>query len=107
MTRYELHREAEGDLYAAAGFYEDHVPGLGLDFLSEFEDAMSKILERPLANPLWPDVSRQLGIRRKLLDRFPYGLPYLHIGERVIVLAVAHLSREPRYWLSRGREYFR
>ena len=106
MTQYELHREAEGDLYAAAAFYDDHIPGLGLDFLNEFEAAVDMILEHPLANQLWPDIPPDLGIRRKLLHRFPYGLPYMRVDDRILVLAVAHLSRDPGYWLSRAREYF-
>jgi len=52
-----------------------------------------------------PDLPSELGIRRKLLRRFLYGLPFMLLGDRVIVLAVAHLSREPTFWLSRARDY--
>ena len=75
MTNYELHREAEGDLYVAATFYDDRLPGLGIDFLDRFERAVEEILEYPLACPLWPDIPPDFMIRRKLLVRFPYGLP--------------------------------
>lgn len=92
MTAFELHPEAEDDLYGGAAFYEDRVPGLGLDFLSEVEHAIDGICERPLAYPLWPDVPPEVGIRRKLLRRFPYGLPFMFLGDRVIILAVAHLN---------------
>ncbi len=105
MITYDLHREAGGELYAAAARYEDSVPGLGLDFLDEVERAMIWVSEHPPASQLWPDVPRELDIRRKLLDRFPFGLPYLQLSDRIVFLAVAHLSREPAYWLSRARDY--
>jgi plasmid stabilization system protein ParE len=103
VIAFELHPEAEADLDGGAAFYEDRVPGLGLDFLHEVEHAIDQICDRPLAHPLWPDVPTELGVRRKLLRRFPYGLPFMLLRDRVIILAVAHLSREPAFWLSRAR----
>ena len=73
MIRYDLHREAEGELFAAAARYEHLVAGLGLDFLDEVERAMVWVCEHPQASQLWPDARTELGIRRKLLDRFPSG----------------------------------
>lgn len=104
MITFDLHREAEGELYAAAR-YDDRVPGLGMDFLDEVERAMHWVCEHPPASQRWPEVPAELGIRRKLLDRFPFGLPYLQLGDRVVFLAVAHLSREPAYWLGRAGDY--
>ena len=40
-------------------------------------------------------------LRRCLLSRFPYGIIYGIDSETVIVIAVAHLHREPRYWIDR------
>lgn len=42
------------------------------------------------------------GLRRSLLARFPYGLIYTVEEQSVIVIAVAHLHREPRYWMDRA-----
>lgn len=36
------------------------------------------------------------------LRQFPYTLVYRVQGERLTVMAVAHQSREPGYWLGRG-----
>jgi toxin ParE1/3/4 len=44
---------------------------------------------------------RTLGVRRFVMSRFPFALPYLVIEEQVVVLAVAHLRRRPGYWLRR------
>jgi hypothetical protein len=36
-----------------------------------------------------------------LLTRFPYGVIYGLEGDTIIVVAVAHLHRQPRYWADR------
>ncbi|MDO8094347.1 MAG: hypothetical protein Q6360_12795 [Candidatus Brocadiales bacterium] len=40
-------------------------------------------------------------LRRCLLSRFPYGLIYGVDADAIIVVAVSHLHREPRYWIDR------
>lgn len=42
-------------------------------------------------------------IRRALLPRFPYTLIFIDMGAEVRVIAVAHVKREPGYWLERIR----
>lgn len=105
MISFELHREAEAELYEAAAYYEDRVEGLGIEFLDEVDAAIRWVCEHPLASERAPAVSPELAVRRKLLDRFPFGLPYLQQGERIVFLAVAHLSRAPGYWLERAGDY--
>jgi hypothetical protein len=57
---------AARELDEAAAFYEAEVPGLGIDFLSEINTAIHRILTHPLA---W--VSIAPGIRRCRTARFP------------------------------------
>jgi len=40
-------------------------------------------------------------IRRRLCQRFPYGLLYTLAGNEVRVLAVMNLRRRPGYWVGR------
>ena len=40
-------------------------------------------------------------IRRFLFTRFPYSLIYGIDQETIVVIAVAHQHREPRYWAGR------
>lgn len=40
-------------------------------------------------------------MHRCLLARFPYGLIFGVDGKMLVVVAVAHLHREPRYWADR------
>lgn len=105
MIPYRLHREAEEELYAAAAYYEDRMVGLGVDFIGEVERAIRWVRRSPDASQRWPDIPPELGVRRKLLDRFPFGLAYLQASDRVAFLAIAHLSRAPGYWLSRADDY--
>ncbi len=48
---------------------------------------------------MWRRVRGEL--RRYLLRRFPYGIIYHAATERIFVLVVMHLRREPDYWLGR------
>jgi hypothetical protein len=52
-------------------WYESRASGLGEDFLKELERAYSVIQNLP---DTWPVMKKELGIRRYLLKRFPYGL---------------------------------
>ena len=40
-------------------------------------------------------------MRRRMLNRFPYGLLYAVEADRIIVVAVMHLHRRPGYWKDR------
>lgn len=61
------HPEADQELEAAALWYEQRQPGLGDDFLDEFERTLSRILAK---RERW---RRIRGDNRKLnFDRFPF-----------------------------------
>jgi hypothetical protein len=86
--------EARFEYLEAAAYYEKCQTGLGLRFSLEMESAETEILHRPF---LCRDLGK--GIRRKMLNRFPYGLLF-HLPEPgwIEIIAVMHLHREPGYW---------
>src|SRR3954471_12301480 len=92
----EWHRRARVELDDAADHYEIASEGLGNDFLAEIEWAVEQIRSFPNA---WPIVSRKS--RRIRTKRFPYGIVYQRIGDRLVILAVMHLHRRPDYWRDR------
>jgi plasmid stabilization system protein ParE len=47
---------------------------------------------------------RRLPRRRFVVPRFPYSVAYQVYDTRIVVLAVAHSSRRPLYWLNRTAE---
>lgn len=87
---------AEQEMFNAAQYYELQVPGLGDAFLDKIDSATTDIAEHP---DRWPIV--RLNIHRRLVHRFPYGLLYRIDPNEVVVLAVAHLHRNPSYWIRR------
>jgi toxin ParE2 len=87
---------AEIELDEAIRWYEAQAPRLGDAFLVEVLSAAKRIALYPEAWQLLDE-----GMRRCRLSRFPYGLIYTIEDANVLVLAVAHLHREPDYWRDR------
>jgi plasmid stabilization system protein ParE len=99
----ELHPEAEDELYESAGWYNDQRPGLGDELLSEVERWIQAIDESPTIWPRCPGVpATDPVIRRALLDRFPFAIAYQAFKNKIVVLAIAHTSRRPKYWFRRS-----
>lgn len=91
-----LHGLAQAELDDAFEWYEGQLTGLGARFIEEIDDTVSRIIAFPaLGSELSP------GIRRCLLPRFPFGIIYAADETNLTILAVAHLHREPRYWVDR------
>ena len=90
--------EAESEISEAAGWYEDRLAGLGLEFLAAADRAFSLIADNPERFPVW---KQGRPFRRCLFKRFPYVI-FLEIEEdRIVIWAVAHVRRQPGYWVSR------
>ena len=88
MPGITFHVDAAAEMQAAARYYEEQQRGLGAAFLAEIEQGLNRIQQ---FSRLWPIYDAEY--RRYLLRRFPFG---------IIVVAVAHLHREPGYWKDRG-----
>jgi toxin ParE1/3/4 len=94
--------EAEAELRAAIMRYEGERSGLGDEFWTEVQDTLALIEEHHeiggrVARVRIRDVARRLPIRR-----FPYFVVYRDRGEFIEIVAIAHQSRKPGYWRSRG-----
>lgn len=88
--------EAKEEMYEAARYYESQASGLGIDFLSELEQAVTSITNSPMT---WPKIEGEL--RRRLIQRFPFGILYYIESEEIVIVAVSHLRRRPGYWKKR------
>ena len=97
MSGVVFHVRAADEAVEAFRYYEERVPGLGVSFLLDLEDAGWRIEENPEASP---PVDGE--ILRKPFRRFPYGLLYAVESGRTLVLAVAHRRRRPGHWRERG-----
>lgn len=87
---------AARELAEANDYYESISPDLALRFIFEVDAALSRIKANPLA---WSPMGARH--RRCRLSTFPFGLVYALPGDEVLVVAVAHLHRDPRHWRDR------
>jgi plasmid stabilization system protein ParE len=88
---------ASEELDQAVDWFESQVSGLGVEFLDEIDRAIRRIAA-------WPFSCEEIlpNIRRCLISRFPYGVIYRIDEKTVVILAIAHLHRKPRYWIKRS-----
>lgn len=95
---FDFLEAAESEFREAFDYYESRQAGLGEDFAREIYRTVLRILNHPFA---WRKLSRRT--RRGRTKRFPYGLIYQvrEAENRVLIVAVMHLSREPGYWKQR------
>ncbi len=81
--RITVDPEAESEIGEAAGWYEDRLTGLGLEFLAAVDRAFSSITGNPERFPVW---KQGHPFRRYLLKRFPYVVFYEIEEGRVVNL---------------------
>jgi toxin ParE1/3/4 len=93
MKRVVFHPEADLEVVQSADWYDSEKPGLGASFLDEIDAALRRISATPDA---FGTLTRD--IRMHLLHHFPYGIVYRVEADRILVIAVMHLHREPHYW---------
>jgi len=89
-------KPAQSEVDDAVAWYNSQSRGLGIQFLDDIDRTIRRIAAYPFSS-----VEIEQGLRRCLLSRFPYGIIYGVDSETIIVVAVAHLHREPRYWIDR------
>jgi plasmid stabilization system protein ParE len=96
-----IDEEADAELLAAASWYELQRQGLGADFLAAVDDAVDLIVEQPGIGSSPPATDHSLGVRRVLVRTFPFAVVYVELSHETRILAFAHGSRRPGYWLHR------
>ena len=96
MQSVIYHRLAENELVESARFYEARRDFLGEGFLDLVEEAVAELR----AQPAWGTPGK-FGTRSWKVRRFPFRLVYLEQPRGIWIVAVAHLSRKPDYWLDR------
>ncbi len=94
---YELviRKKAEKHASEIYNWYQNQRSGLGDDFLLCLDVVLITINKNPLLFQV-----RYKHIRMAMVPRFPYGVFYFIDGERIILTAVFHLSRDPGLWKS-------
>ncbi len=87
---------AERELDEAVTYYNAESPGLGDEFLLQILNALERIR---LYSEAWQRFSQNT--RRCRVHRFPWGVIYQILESAILIVAVAHLHRDPGYWQDR------
>ena len=96
MTPVRYHEAAEDELLHEIGYLELRANGLGRRLFAEVRRAEKLISQYPeSAEEIRP------GIRKRILRKFRYSLIYSTEKDGLLILAVAHHSRRPGYWVGR------
>ncbi|CAA7618833.1 type II toxin-antitoxin system RelE/ParE family toxin [Magnetospirillum sp. UT-4] len=95
--RVVLTSAAEADLAAALEWYDGRSPGIAPRFLEEFQALAHRLADGLCQFPRVYGETRRAGFRR-----FPYGLFFQVKGDKVVVFACFHASRDPARWRSRS-----
>ena len=83
----------------AIEFYELEVQGLGLRFKEEVKRALRNLIKFPDMGSI-----EKADIRRCILHKFPYKILYSNEGELLYIITIAHMHREPNYWINRTKQ---
>lgn len=94
--RVEYHPAVEAELREIQRYYDEQSPGLGTQFIDEFERQVLLLAATP---ERW--IVTVADIRRCLMRRFPYIIYFRYVGgDRIRITVVKHQRRHPDY----GRE---
>ena len=89
-------KPAEAEVEEAVAYFDSQREDLGDRFEQDLLDTVTLIAERPL---IGKPITKQ--VRKFRLRKFRYNVIYVVDDQEVIVVAVAHHRRRPRYWRSR------
>ena len=87
---------AQQEVDEAVVWFNKQVDGRGVNFLDELDRVVRLIKSYPFAS-----TKLERDIRKCLFARFPYSLIYGIEEQTIVVIAVAHSRRAPRYWIDR------
>ena len=87
---------ARAEARQARRWYEQQIPGLGVEFARAVDAAVAAIQQRPQA---FPQVYGEF--RQCVMRRFPYTIYFRLRPDQVVIVAVHHQRRDPRTWQTR------
>ena len=96
MTDLVVSSAAEDDYAEALSWYAERSMQAAERFDMEFDHAIETIGSDPERFPRFDDRPRFY-----LMRHFPYEVIYRRHDDHLVVIAVAHMSRQPRYWADR------
>ncbi len=96
MSKPRIISAAEWEYTEALCWYAERSRCAAERFDEEFERVLKAIAENPRRYPRCDNRHRFC-----LMDRYPYQVIYREERDEVVVIAIAHAKRKPRYWAGR------
>ncbi|HYK03925.1 MAG TPA: type II toxin-antitoxin system RelE/ParE family toxin [Thermoanaerobaculia bacterium] len=93
----DFHPSTRRELLKHKKWYSERSPAAAARFEREIDHAITRIIEGPERYPL-----TRRGRRRFVMLEFPFDVIYRIDGDNIQVMAIAHHSRRPEYWLRRS-----
>jgi plasmid stabilization system protein ParE len=97
----QLHLAAEAEIEEAGDYLNKRAPGEGARFALAVDAALESSRRSPRTGQLIELKRSKTEVRRKRVRPHDYQVVYAVYDDRILVLAVAHNSRRPRYWRDR------
>ncbi|NEP54665.1 MAG: type II toxin-antitoxin system RelE/ParE family toxin [Moorea sp. SIO3C2] len=94
--KYNFHPDALTEYSEAVQYYANQRVALAQSFIDAVEDAIYRLRVSPQRYPIL-----QADVRRCLTRQFPYALLYTVEPDSILILAVMHCRKNPKYWQSR------
>jgi plasmid stabilization system protein ParE len=97
---YHFHPQAGVELIEETERLRGEDAAISQAFEEETSRAIGMLLDHPESAPVIIERGGKK-IRSKVLRRFRYSLVYAYLADEIFILAVAHQSRRPLYWIDR------
>jgi plasmid stabilization system protein ParE len=94
--KYVFHPEALTEYAETVQYYTAERIELAQAFINAVENAIYRVRKSPTLYALIDE-----DLRRCMIHKFPYGIIYTIEPDYILILAIMHCSREPRYWENR------
>ena len=101
MKRARYHPAARDELRAAVAYNEAERPGRGIRLEAAVRRVLRRIQLLPRSAPRNPHVEGSPKVRHARVKQHPYVVVYEEAAEYLVVLAIAHTSKRPGYWMER------
>lgn len=92
----EISDVAEQDIRESYLYYANENQSLGLRFEKAIKSTINRIKKFPLKNQI-----RYSDVRVIYTSKFPFGVHYKILENRIVIIAVFHTSLSPRKWQAR------
>ena len=102
MLPFRVLHAARRELLEAAHWFkrEDGLP-VAREFGAAYRAQLQRARQLPRSGHLVAGLPSEFEVRRFLFERFTYALYVAVVQDELVVLAVAHQHRRPRYWIRR------